>query len=62
MKTRPVIGGGVGLVDSAREKNKARAVLEIYHIHLNRGRYRGLLHPFDFDFRLVGLAWDNAGN
>jgi len=28
------IGGGVGLVDSAREENKARAVVEIY---LNRG-------------------------
>ena len=29
-------GGRVGLVDSAREENKAREVAEIY---LNRGRY-----------------------
>jgi len=37
--------GRVVLVDSAREKNKARAVVEIYRILLNRGRYRGM-HPF----------------
>jgi len=28
-----------GLVDSAREENKARAVVEIYCIPLKRGRY-----------------------
>jgi len=38
--------GGVGLVDSAREKNKALAVAEIYRISLKRGRYRWF-HPFD---------------
>jgi len=32
----------VGLVDSAREENKARAEVEIYRIHLKRGRYRRL--------------------
>jgi len=33
-------GGGVGLVDNANERNKARAVVEIYRIPL--GRYRWL--------------------
>jgi len=36
------VGERIGLVDSAREKNKARAFVEIYRIHLNRGRYRRL--------------------
>jgi len=40
------IGGRFGLVDSAREKNKARAVAEIYRALLKRGRYHGL-RPFD---------------
>ena len=37
-------GGGVGFVDSARERNKARAVAEIYRTLLKRGRYCGI-HP-----------------
>ena len=36
------LGGGVGLVDSARENYKARAVVEIYRILLNRGQYHVL--------------------
>jgi len=35
-------GGGVGLVDSARDKDKTRILAEIYRIHLNRGLYRSL--------------------
>ena len=31
-------GGGVGLVDSARDKNKARAVVGINKVPLKRGR------------------------
>ena len=34
--------GNVDSVDSAREKNKARTVVEIYRIPLKRGRYRWL--------------------
>ena len=41
----------VGLVDSARETNKARAVAEIY---LNRGRYPLGMHPFDNTNRKPG--------
>jgi len=33
---------GVGFVDSAREENKARAVVDIY---LNRGRYNDAYTP-----------------
>ena len=40
------LGGRLGLVDSAGEKNKARAVVEIYRALLKRGRYHGL-RPFD---------------
>ena len=40
--TRRFIGERVGLVDSAREENKARAVAEIYRIPLKRGRYHRL--------------------
>jgi len=40
------IGGGVGFVDSAREENKARTVVEIYRTPLKRGDTPGL-HPFD---------------
>ena len=40
------IGVRVGLANSAREKIKARAVVEIYRMLLKRGRYCGL-HPFD---------------
>jgi len=36
------MGGGVGFVDSAKEKNKARAVVEIYRTPLKRGRYHRL--------------------
>jgi len=41
--------GEVGLADSARDKDKARAVAETYRVHLNRKRYRDTagLHPFD---------------
>jgi len=35
------------LADSAREKNKARTVVEIYRILFNRGRYQPGFHPFD---------------
>ena len=35
------------LADSAREKNKARTVAEIYRILFNRGRYQPGFHPFD---------------
>ena len=37
------IGGRVGLVDSAREENKARAVVEIY---LEQGAVPTRLTPF----------------
>ena len=40
------IGGRVGLVDSAREKDKTRTVAKIYRILLKQGRHSGL-HPFD---------------
>ena len=43
----------VGLVDSASEKYKARAVVEIY---LNRGRYPLGLHPFDTTKRDITAA------
>ena len=36
-------GGGVGFVDSARDKNKAHAVVEIYRAPLKRGRCPWLL-------------------
>jgi len=38
------MGGRVGFVDSAREKDKARAVAENYFTLLKRGRYHGLHH------------------
>ena len=41
---QPLLGGRVGLVDRAREENKARAVVEIY-------RYPLGLHPFDTEDR-----------
>jgi len=37
----------VGFVDSAREKNKAREVVEICRILLNRGRYQLGFYPSD---------------
>ena len=46
-QTPALVGGGVGFVDSARETNKARAVVKIYRILLNRGRYQLGFHPFD---------------
>jgi len=46
VETRPVIGGGGGFFDSAKEKDKAQAVVGIYRILLKRERYCGL-HPFD---------------
>jgi len=35
------------IVDSAREKNKARTLVEICRILLNRGRYQPGFHPFE---------------
>jgi len=37
----------VNLVDSAREKNTARAVVGICRIRVNRGRYQLGFYPFD---------------
>ena len=59
------IGGGVGLVDSAKEENKARAVVEIYRIPLIRGRYHRI-HPFDitetnFESRMVLQKHGSSG-
>ena len=34
---QPLLGGGVGFVDSASEENKTCAVVEIFRIPLNRG-------------------------
>ena len=53
------IGGRVDLVDSAREKNKARAVVEIYRNLLKQGRYHGL-HPFNTSCPCGYPWWSDA--